>query len=71
MLTVTDFTKLDVAGVMFRVIDGDRQGCLTCPKTLIEADKNVVREMYGDYFVEYFEIISKRVIAIYIKKVAE
>ena len=71
MLTVTDFTKLDVAGVMFRVIDGDKQGFLTCPQVLIEADKNVVRERYGDYGVVYFEIIGKKTMALYIKKIAE
>lgn len=69
MITVNEFLKLDVSGVMFRAIDADKQGYMSCPQKLVEADRNVVREMYGNYEVVGFEIISKKTMAIYIKKI--
>lgn len=67
-MTVKEFVSLDLAGQMFRLVDADRQGYMSCPKTIIEADKNVVRVRFGERIVVGFENASKKTMILYVKE---
>lgn len=68
IMTVTSFVRLDVSGVMFRLVDANRTGYVSNPYVLIEADKNVVKKEYGDYEVVGFENVTKKTMILYVKK---
>ena len=67
-MTVYEFTKLSVADVMFQIVNADKTGFMSNPEIMIEADKNVVRELYGNRIVVYFEIVSKKRMMLYTKE---
>lgn len=67
-MTVKEFIKYNISGAMIVAVDGDQCGYMTKPTILIEADRNVINEMYGDYTVIGFEPVSKKKINLYIKK---
>lgn len=67
-MTVTEFTKLDATGTMYKVVDADKVGYRTNPTILIDADKNVIREIYGNRIVVGFEIVSKKSMMLYTKE---
>ena len=67
-MTVAEFVKLDVSGMLFRIVDADRNGYMTHPYILLEGDKNVITQWYGEYEIVGFEGVSKRTIMLYIKK---
>lgn len=67
-MTVYEFTKLSVADVMFQIVNADKTGFMTTPEIMIEADKNVVRKLYGDRIVVYFELVSKKRMILYTKE---
>lgn len=68
-MNVTEFTKLSVGNELFRIVDADKQGYMSNPFILVEADKNVVRERFGNRFVIGFEIATKKCIILYTKEV--
>lgn len=59
-MNVTDFTKLDSAGCLYRLVIAEGIGWASNRKVEVEADKNVIRERYGDREVVGFEIATKR-----------
>lgn len=67
-MTVTEFTKLSVDAVMFQIVNADKTGYMTTPETMIEADKNVVRELYGNRIVVGFDLVSKKRMMLYTKE---
>lgn len=64
-MLVKDFVGM--ADGMFKIVDAKNIGYKTIKKAEIEADKNVVREFYGDWEVVGFEAVGKDKIAIYAK----
>lgn len=60
-MKVKDFLKLEKSGAMFIAVDADRRGYLTDPEVLIEADRNVIKQSYGDAWVVGFEPKGKKV----------
>ena len=66
-MTVENFVKLDVSGMMFRLVDANMVGYMTHHYVLIEADKNVVKKEYGRCEVVGFENVSKKIMVLYIK----
>lgn len=66
-MTVLEFTKLDMQGVMFAVVDANKTGFMSSPSILIEADKNVVRKNYGDREVIGFSLLGKTKMMLYTK----
>ena len=66
-MNVTEFTKLSVGNELFRIVDADKQGYMSSPFVLVEADKNVVRERFGNRSVIGFEIATKKCIILYTK----
>ena len=67
-MIVRNFVKLDVSGMMFRLVDANRVGYMTHPVVILEADKNVVRKEYGEHEVVGFENATKKTMILYIKK---
>ena len=66
-MTIEEFTKLDVSGMTFRLVDANRNGYMTCPHVIFEGDKNAIRQRFsGD--VVGFEGVSKRTMIIYVKE---
>lgn len=59
-----DFIKLETKGGMFILVDATQQGYMGKPFdfVLIEADKNVLRERYGDYFVVGYEAYRNKMV---------
>jgi hypothetical protein len=66
-MTITEFTRLSVGDVYFEIVDATIPGYMTNPKVLITADKNVVRQQYGDRNVVGFEPKTKKTITLYAK----
>ena len=66
-MKVKDITKL-TGTVMFRLIDATRQGYMTCPKVLYEADKNALHASgYDEMEIVFIEAYGKNKIALYVK----
>lgn len=65
-MTVNEFVSLDKTGCMFAAVNADKAGYMTRPEMLIIADKNVLRQLYGDWRVIGFEPKTARRIQIYI-----
>ena len=66
-MTVTEFTKLSHGNMMFAMVEAKGLGWMNERKIAITADKNVVREMFGDREVLGFEPKTGRTLYIYIK----
>lgn len=66
-MTVTEFTKLDKGGLMYKVVDARQNGYLTKPDILIDGDKNVVKKNFPDSEVVGFDIATKKSLYLYIK----
>ena len=66
-MTVMEFVKLDVSGMLYRLVDANRTGYMSNPCIMIEGDKNVVKTRYGQHEVVGFEGVSKRTMILYIK----
>lgn len=66
LVNVKEFIKGDKGAAMYRVIDATKQGYMTSPVVLIEADRNVVIERYGHAYLEGFAAIGKNKIALYV-----
>lgn len=67
-MVVRALLSKDRGNTMYRVIDANKQGYMTSPVTLIEADKNVVRDRYGDSDLVGFAPIGKNKIALYVQQ---
>lgn len=61
-MTVSEFVKFEMSGAIFRVVDATQPGCRIIREALTEADRNVVRRLYGDAQVVGFEPQGKKVI---------
>lgn len=72
-MTIKEFVKYDLSGVMFTLVDADKRGCLTAPDTatVIIADKNVLAERYGEWQVVGFEPRTKRNVLLLARKVKQ
>lgn len=68
-MTVTEFTKLCNGDNYFAIVDAERQGYVSNPHILIEGDKNVARQYYGDREVIGFDVKTKKTILLYTKEV--
>ena len=69
-MTVTEFTRMDNGGVMYKLVDATRQGHLTDPNGAVllgGVDKNVARVRYGNYTVTSFDVTAKNRITLHIK----
>ncbi len=66
-MKVSEFLKLDVSGVMYAVVDAKKSGYMSQPHILVEADRNVVKDLYGNSEVVGFAPKTKRSIFLYIK----
>lgn len=64
-MTVRDFVQTCKGDVIFRLIDADQRGYASNLFCIIEADRNVIAERYGDCEFVGFDPISKKVIALY------
>ena len=65
-IRVTAFLSLERSGVTYDAIDASLPGYMTKPVVMVSADKNIIRERYGDYVVVGFEPKTTRRIALYI-----
>lgn len=65
-MKVAEFIKLNKANTIYRVVDADKVGYMTRPTVLIEADRNVVAERYGEHNLVGFSPVKKNMIEIYI-----
>lgn len=61
-MTVSEFVMFEKSGAIFRVVDAAQPGCRIIREALVEADRNVVRRLYGDATVEGFEPQGRKVI---------
>lgn len=61
-MKVKDFLKLEKSGAMFIAIDADKRGYLTNKEVLTEADRNIIKQSYGEAWVVGFEPKGKKVI---------
>ena len=68
-MTVNEFITMESSGEpMYRVVDASLKGYKSCPKVLYEADRNMVRELYGSYNLVGFEVATKKTIVLYVKE---
>lgn len=65
-MKVAEFIKLDKANTIYRVVNANKVGYLTCPEVLFEADRNVVKERVGVFELVGFSPLKKNMIEIYI-----
>lgn len=66
-MVVRALLSKDKGNTMYRVIDASKQGYMTSPVTLIEADRNVVGDRYGDNDLVGFTPIGKNKMALYVR----
>ena len=69
-MTVTEFTRMDNGGVMYKLVDATRRGYLTDPDSamlLNGVDKNVARVRYGNYTLVSFHVTGKNKMTLYIR----
>ena len=66
-MTVYDFTKLDVSGLTFDIINVDARGCMTKPVVVFSGDKNACRVYYGNYIVVHFEVKTARRMQVFVR----
>lgn len=66
-MTIMELTKAEKSGAMFRVIDATKIGYMSSPTILIEAGKDVVRNLYADRELVGFSASGKNKIDLYIK----
>lgn len=68
-MTVKEFVKLDMGGLIFKVVDATRNGYMVKPYALAEADKNVLKRDYGNYEIVGFDIEGRRRVGVlYVKE---
>lgn len=66
-MKVAEFIKLDKANTIYRVVNANIVGYLTNPTVIIEADRNVIREMFGDHELIGFCPVKKNTLEIYVR----
>ena len=69
-MTVTEFTRMDNGGVMYKLVDPTRQAHLSNPDGAVllgGVDKNVARVIYGNYTVTSFDVTAKNRVTLHIK----
>lgn len=65
-MKVKEFINLG-GGSWYQLVDATRGGYMTSPHILIEADRNVVSERYGDKEIVHIEAIKKGTIRLFVK----
>ena len=67
-MKVNDFLKLDKSGCMYRVVVAEGQGWATTKRVEIEADRNIVKRVYGKWELVGFEIATKKALFLFVEK---
>ena len=65
-MKVQDFIKLEKTGTLYRVVDASKRGYMSDPEILITADRNVVKDRFGDCDLIGFAPATKKEILLYI-----
>lgn len=66
-MKVSDFIKMEKSGAMYRVVDVSNVGYMNSDKYATEADRNVIRDRFGEETLVGFSAKGKNRIIIYIK----
>lgn len=67
-MKVNEFVGIEKSGAMFAIVSADEVGYLTSQKIILEADRNVVLNKYGDCEVVGFEPKTKRTMYLYVSE---
>lgn len=68
-MTVNEFVSMEKFGGYFALVDADKQGYMSKPFIITEADRNVVSKFYGELTVIGYAPKSKNSMFIYVTHV--